>query len=158
MINHVLLPSLSLLMCNAHLSEEVWLMIKCLPYQTRCVVKCLLQTFEPTLVSSTLPCTPIYVELVYNLQPSLQLVYNCFTTGLQPEIITQLQVVYNNWFTTRNNNEKNIKLIKRLNVHKVDRAEGKSNLHHTRGFTPKRVTSGGVRRSGDEPLATLCPI
>ena len=48
--------------------------------------------------------------------------------------------------------------------------KSKSNLHYTRGITPKRVTSGGAhlrglapgltapkkRRSGGEPLATLC--
>ena len=47
----------------------------------------------------------------------------------------------------------------------------KSNFDYTRGITPKRVTSGGPisaaqrlgntapnkRRSGGEPLATLCP-
>ena len=49
-------------------------------------------------------------------------------------------------------------------------AKTKSNLHYTRGITPKRVTSSGAhlcdlapgytapkkRRSGGEPLATLC--
>ena len=50
----------------------------------------------------------------------------------------------------------------------------KSNLHYTRFISPKRVTSGGAhlrglapvryntapkkRRSGGEPLATLCPV
>ena len=34
-INSVILPSLSLLQCNCGMAEEVWSMIRLLPYETR---------------------------------------------------------------------------------------------------------------------------
>ena len=36
-LNEVVLPSLSLLPCNCGVAEEVWSMVKQLPYEIRCV-------------------------------------------------------------------------------------------------------------------------
>lgn len=40
MIDRVILPSLSLLHCNCGMAEEVWSMLRLLPYETRFVITC----------------------------------------------------------------------------------------------------------------------
>ena len=39
-LDEVILPSLSLLLCNCGIAEEIWAMVKLLPYETRLDCNC----------------------------------------------------------------------------------------------------------------------